>query len=102
MLWNFGHDHLEPQTHTGHPSLCAPWSAHAEQLLLKMSIQCRNGCVGIQGSQELNTVAVKRCSNAGTGGGHNALQKKRGEKTWVHHSASEKRSPLSNQNTLLV
>ena len=59
-----------------HPSLCAPWSAHVHYLLQKMSIQCRNGCVGMQGSQELITVGVKHCSNAGAGGWHNALQKK--------------------------
>ena len=48
------------------------------------------------------SLAVKHCSNAGAGGWHNAVRKKRGEKTWLDHSASEKGSPLSNQNTLLV
>ena len=40
-----------------HPSLCAPWSAHVDHLLQKMSIQCRNGCVEMQGSQVLITMA---------------------------------------------
>ena len=59
-----------------HPSLCAPWSAHVDHVLQKMSIQRRNGCVEMQGSQVLISMAVKHCSNAGAGGWHNALQKK--------------------------
>ena len=42
-------------------------------------------------------MAVKHCSKAGAAGWHNALQT-----TWLDHSASEKRSPLSNQNILLA
>ena len=44
--------------------------------LQKMSIQCRNGCVGMQMSQELMTMVVRHCSNAQERGLHVALQKK--------------------------
>ena len=47
-------------------------------------------------------MAVKRCSKAGVAGWHNALQNKWAETTWLDHFASEKRSPLSSQNTLLA
>ena len=47
-------------------------------------------------------MAVNHCSKAGAAGWHNALQKKCAVTTWLDHSASEKRSPLSNQNTLLA
>ena len=43
--------------------------------LQKMSIQYRNGCVGMQTSQELMTMAVRHCSNAKEGGWHVALRK---------------------------
>ena len=47
-------------------------------------------------------MAVRHCSNVQEGGWHFAVQKKRAETTWLDHSASEKRSPLSNHDTLLV
>ena len=43
---------------------------------LKYSTPYNAGCVGKQGSQELITMAVKHCSDAGAGVWHNALQKK--------------------------
>ena len=44
--------------------------------LQKMSIRCRNGCVGMQMSQELMTMAVRHCSNVQEGGWHFAVQEK--------------------------
>ena len=44
--------------------------------LQKVSIQCRIGCVGMQMSQELRTMAVRHCSHVQEGGWHFAMQKK--------------------------
>ena len=46
-------------------------------------------------------MAVRHCSNVQEGGWHFALQKKGAEKTWLDHSAFEKRSPLSHHDTLV-
>ena len=47
-------------------------------------------------------MAVRHCSNVQKGGCHFALQKERAEKTCLDHSACQKRSPLSNHDTLPV